>query len=721
MSVFCKTSGLLLYAFGLGLLLLWICKASAQDAPPATVVAQPGPAIDGWYTPKFWSTIDGRPVEESWRFTDGMIELTEPRGGQGSLVSLPLPEHFELSFEWMIQPGANNGLKYRVRAFADRWLGIEYQMIDEPIPLEVASEGSTASIYDLVAPKLDKALNPPSTWNQARIVAQGERLEHYLNGQLVASAILHGPQWQALVARSKFYGLPDFGLPRPGDRIMLTDHGGLAAYRNFQFTSLALPKDDEATTETIAAPQLGNGMRNSWADQHSIVWWTRTTAQAEMITDGPKFLEIPREQERQWESGLNAEQLLAVQLPDGTRLDQMQGACPGAPGEVRLTYFPEKKRALSRSTEWSRTRAEEDFTCQWKLEGLMPGTIYVAIVEARPPDQTEITAVLRGGFQTAPEQDQPTPQTFCMTTCHDYIRRDDELGHRIYPSMQQLSPDWMIHAGDVEYYDKPNPWAWTIDLMRFKWARLFSLPKLRDFYANHTSYFIKDDHDTLKNDCWSGQSYGAVSFEQGVQLFNQEQFPSRAPRYTTVRWGRDLQFWILEGRDYRSPNTMEDGPDKTILGKEQKAWLLDSVRASSATFKLVFSPTPVVGPDRDKKSDNHANETFEHEGLELRDALSAVEGLIVFCGDRHWQYASVDPQTGLWEFGCGPGSERHELGWREGDVRPEHRFLRVQGGFLSGQLTYADGEAQPYLLIRHHTVDGEEVSRFEFPSARELK
>jgi alkaline phosphatase D len=467
---------------------------------------------------------------------------------------------------------------------------------------------------------------------------------------------------------------------------------------------------------TPESPQLGNGMRNSWAEQHSIVFWTRTTARAEMVTDGPEFLQLEREQVRQWENHPDEKLLLDVQLPDGAELSRMKGACPGIPGEVRITWFPENEQTLSQSTDWTVTKADDDYTCQWTLRELSAGTRYIAVVEARPVGSSQVTAVLRGRFQTAPMADQPVPQTFCMTTCHDYIRRDAESGHRIYPAMTKLAPDWMIHAGDVEYYDKPNPWALTVDLMRFKWARLFSLPGLREFYSGHTSYFIKDDHDTLKNDCWSGQSYGAVSFEQGVHLFNHEQFPSRTPRYMTVRWGRDVQFWILEGRDFRSPNTMKDGPEKTILGNEQKQWLLETVRASTATYKLVFSPTPVVGPDREKKSDNHANQTFEYEGLQLRDALSAVDGLIVFCGDRHWQYASVDSETGLWEFGCGPGSEHHESGWQEGDVRPEHRFLRVQGGFLSGQLTYTSPDGLPSLLIRHHTVDGEEVSRFRFPA-----
>jgi alkaline phosphatase D len=258
----------------------------------------------------------------------------------------------------------------------------------------------------------------------------------------------------------------------------------------------------------------------------------------------------------------------------------------------------------------------------------------------------------------------------------------------------------------------------TIELMRFKWARIFSLPANRDFYQRTSSYFLKDDHDTLKNDCWVGQTYGAVSFEQGVKLFNEEQFPSHTPRYKTVRWGHDLQVWFLEGRDYRSPNNMPDGPEKTILGDEQKQWLFSTLEESDATFKLIFSPTPIVGPDRTNKKDNHANTVFAHEGEELRDALSKLEGAIVFCGDRHWQYASVDDETGLWEFGCGPGSEEHGLGWKKGDERPVHRFLRVAGGFLTGELTYPSGDGrakEPRLTLRHRKVSGEQVSEFVFP------
>lgn len=467
-------------------------------------------------------------------------------------------------------------------------------------------------------------------------------------------------------------------------------------------------------------PYLGNATRNGWADQRSIVIWTRTTQNAEMNTDGPNFKSVPDSLESEIRQSGDATRYVTDQMTTPMNLEQMLGACPGAAGEVRLSYHPLGQTSKINSTNWLTTKGESDFTAQWKIEGLQPGTEYQTTVEARPIGSESITATSHGRFKTAPQDEQPADVRFCMTTCHDFLRRDDGvIGHKIYPSMTALDPDFVVHAGDIEYYDKAEPWAWTKELMRFKWARIFSMPRNREFYASHTSYFIKDDHDTLKNDSWPGQVYGNVTFEEGVDLFNMEQFPSRDPRYHTISWGKDLQIWLLEGRDYRSPNNMPDGPQKSILGPEQKAWLKQTLLDSTATFKLVFSPTPIVGPDRDNKKDNHANAVFTHEGNELRTFFSSIDGIVLFCGDRHWQYASVDAETGLWEFGCGPGSEKHQLGWKKGDVRPVHRFLRVEGGFLSGQVTHGNGKAR--LTLRHHAVDGSEQSSFSFPVRKGLQ
>lgn len=663
-----------------------------------------------WTNPDFWQVADKNASSDGWEFVDGEIRLVQPQGGKGSLVSRPLPPNFELSFDWKIQSKTNTGLKYRVRKYGSKYYGIEYQIIDDS--KTASSKGSTAAIYDLAGPNVAKNLNPPGNWNTAKIVADGTVLKHYLNGDLVSEIATHGPSWDASLAVSKFWGLENFGQPLAGDRIMLTDHGGKAAYRNFRFAEIETPSKPIA--KSPSGPFLANGMRNSWADQTSIVLWTRTTRHKQMNKDGQRFRTLTTKEASKLSLSTDAEQIHAAQLPKDATLDDMFGACPGQQGEVRLIYFPKLQRRILKSTPWKRTVASNDFTAQWQLNNLKPGTHYAAIVEARVSDGQPPTAVIRGGFETAPATDAKKNIKFCMTTCHDFFRRDNEFeGHKIYPAMTKIDPDFVVHAGDIEYYDKPDPWAMTLELMRFKWARIFSLTDNRQFYQKTTSYFLKDDHDTLRNDCSPGQKYGSVTFAQGVKLFNHEQFPTRNPRYQTVKWGKDLQVWFLEGRDFRSPNQLPDGPEKTILGKAQKEWLFTTLGASEAKFKLVFSPTPIVGPDRKNKKDNHANNIFAHEGEELRVRLSQHEGLIVLCGDRHWQYASYDKDSGLWEFGCGPGSEKHQLGWNPKDKRPVHQFLRVAGGFLSGEIRYTKKQAQ--LTLQHRKVNGDIASEFQFP------
>ncbi len=706
LNLICRCSGFVLLVCLFSNTSVWSAEESRLDNPAT------------WADPSFWKSLKPSGQIAGWEFQDGEVSLVRP-GGE-SILSKPVASDFELSFDWKIATKVNSGVKYRVRKHgapywnktyqgAGYW-GIEYQIYDEKPNTDALH--ATGAIYDLATAAPDRKVLPPGTWNTAKIVADGSTVKHFLNDSLVASITTEGPEWERTIALSKFAGFKDFGQSSTKSCIMLTDHGGKVSYRNFRFVTL--PQKSQAPGKR-AGPFLADGMRNSWADQTSIGIWTRTTQFSEMNSGGKKFQPISNKQVKELEETADAVQFLTAQLPAGASLDDMIGACPGAAGEVRLTYFPEKRRAAKKqTTQWRKTTAAEDFTAQWHLNDLSPGTRYVTVLEVRSPGGQETTAVLRGGFETAPAKKLRKSLSFCMTTCHDFIRTDNGLqGHKMYPSLEKINPSFLVHAGDIEYYDKPEPWALTVELMRFKWGRIFSLPDNRSFYKNHTTYFLKDDHDTLKNDCWPGQRYGSVTFEEGVRLFNEEQFPSRTPRYQTVQWGKDLQVWFLEGRDFRSPNTMADGPEKTILGAEQKAWLFKTLDASTATFKLIFSPTPIVGPDRSGKKDNHANTIFANEGEQLRQKFSSVDGAIVLCGDRHWQYASVDEETGLWEFGCGPGSEKHQLGWKKGDERSSHRFLRVAGGFLSGHLE-SKGKLSE-LTMHHRTVDGDVVSTFRFP------
>lgn len=447
-----------------------------------------------------------------------------------------------------------------------------------------------------------------------------------------------------------------------------------------------------AVAATRADVHFGNGIKIGEVDSTSAIVWVRLTDAPVRRADGTPFKDGDEK------------------VPEGLTLRDMKDSLMGAAGSVWLGYQPGNEGEIIKLPTQA-VDPKSDFTAQFRLTGLKPDTAHKLYARGLRPDG-KMTAMLVGGFTTAPLPTEAAPVRFTVVTCHDFPRRDDgDRGHLIYPAMEKLNPHFLVHAGDIEYYDKPGPWAMNAELARYKWNRLYSLPNQRSFHAKHASYFMKDDHDTLKNDCWPGQTYGDLTWEQGLAIFR-EQFPMGEKPYRTVRWGKDLQVWMTEGRDFRSPNNMPDGPEKTILGAEQKKWLFDTMRASDATFRILISPTPILGPDRGGKNDNHANKGFTHEGDEIRAFLATLPSAHVICGDRHWQYVSRDEKTGLTEFSCGAGADAHAEGFSMEMRKPEHRFLRIKGGFLSVNVDRAEG--LPRISFRHHDVLGNVVHEENF-------
>lgn len=465
-----------------------------------------------------------------------------------------------------------------------------------------------------------------------------------------------------------------------------------------------LPKTD--------GPYFGNGFHNGWADQSSIVIWTRLTKSPEGNMDGEQFLIPTSEEHKVLDRNANAEDIYSSQIPEGFHLNEMDGACPGAPGEVKLTYSPVGNADQLIESGWLRVDDKKNFTTQWKLENLSPNTPYQVKIEARPNSSSAISDQIEGEFLTPPAASTEKDIDFCIVTCHDYWRRDSTAGHKIYDAMLKMAPDFYVHTGDIEYYDKPEPYAMTEEIMRFKWDRLFALPLQRKFWTEVTTYYMKDDHDALRNDAWPGMSYGTVSWERGLEIFDKEQFPSNEKPYKTICWGKDLQIWITEGRNYRSVNTDPDGPEKTIWGKEQKEWVFKTMEESDATYKILITPDPILGPDRDNKKDNYSNTNWKYEGDEIRAFINKHDNIFICNGDRHWQYVSHVEKTNLWEFSCGAGSDSHAGGWSQEEVRPEHRFLRVEGGFLKGSVSRT--KDQVLLTFTHYDVDGNVVHTEEF-------
>lgn len=196
-----------------------------------------------------WMMPDGSDASQHWEIHDGMIHLKEP-GNQANILTKKLYGDFDLRFEWKIAPGGNSGIKYRVQKYGKRDLGLEYQLYDDVFHAEkLRPKNGTGSIYDLIPP--DPAvtrLKPVGEFNQSRILVQGNRIQHWLNGYQIVDATVGSPAWDRAVAASKFADKEQFGENHLG-RIMLTDHNSQIWFRNLELTSLETP-----TVQTKTCP-----------------------------------------------------------------------------------------------------------------------------------------------------------------------------------------------------------------------------------------------------------------------------------------------------------------------------------------------------------------------------------------------------------------------------------------------------------------------------------
>ncbi|MEM7813123.1 MAG: alkaline phosphatase D family protein [Planctomycetota bacterium] len=368
------------------------------------------------------------------------------------------------------------------------------------------------------------------------------------------------------------------------------------------------------------------------------------------------------------------------------------GDVPGATGVVAFDVAASADFADATRTPFRPATADRDFLVRARLDRLDPDTIY----HVRPvfgPTPEDATPGPPGRFRTAPAADADVPVRFAMGSCMHYFKfmhgktakasgpvtatdEDKRLGYPSFAALRDARPRFFVGAGDIVYYDHGPPKGEDRATMRRKWHEQFRFPRLTAFFAVTPAYWLKDDHDFRYNDADlrgtrpPGPTLGSSVFLEQLPLAAQD--AADVTSYRTRRHGKHLQLWFLEGRDHRSPNKMPDGPDKSIWGVDQRDWLFETLAASDATWKLVVSPTPMVGPDDKRKTDNHTNlGGFRYEAElffnYLKDA--EIENVALLCGDRHWQYHSVHA-TGVHEFAVGSlNDENSRRGRKPGDPK----------------------------------------------------
>ena len=172
---------------------------------------------------------------QGWSVANAAI-VHAANGGGGDLVTEEEFGDFDFRFEWRVADKANSGVIWRVLETEEQsyMTGPEYQVLDD-LGRKPDPRHGAGALYDLV-PNTGAPVRSAGSWNEGRIVIQGGRVQHWLNGQKLVDVPCEGAEWDAMVAGSKFRSWL-FGRAKKG-RIALQDHGDAVAFRSIRIKTL---------------------------------------------------------------------------------------------------------------------------------------------------------------------------------------------------------------------------------------------------------------------------------------------------------------------------------------------------------------------------------------------------------------------------------------------------------------------------------------------------
>lgn len=238
-----------------------------------------------------------------------------------------------------------------------------------------------------------------------------------------------------------------------------------------------------------------------------------------------------------------------------------------------------------------------------------------------------------------------------------------------YADMLDQDPDFVLFVGDYIYESTPSATGvrrhegtgepYSLVQYRNRYAQYRTDPDLAAMHANAPWVVTFDDHE-VDND-FAGeipqdpdkQPHDAfvARLTAGYQAFY-EHMPVRASAipngphiqmYRRLEFGRLARLSVLDTRQYRSDQvkTQEAAQDPalTMLGAEQKQWLVDGLRHSPARWNMIGSQIMMAETDlkvgEGKLWYYDAWDGYQVERNALMQELKQVRNPVVFTGDRH--------------------------------------------------------------------------------------
>jgi alkaline phosphatase D len=290
-----------------------------------------------------------------------------------------------------------------------------------------------------------------------------------------------------------------------------------------------------------------------------------------------------------------------------------------------------------------------------------------------------------GLTRTAPSvKSWGTPLTMAVASCAQY----EHGWFSAYRRLAEEQPNVVLFLGDYIYEyeadsyvspagsnvrDHMGPETLTLANYRQRHAQYKADPDLQAAHAVAPWIVTWDDHEVENN-------YAGLVAEAQVPVPTLEEFTARRAAayqayyenmplragarptgadmqlYRRLTWGRLANLHVLDTRQFRDDQPGGDtfptsGPERderqrTIMGAEQEAWLLDGLERSDATWDVIGQQVMfhehdyVPGLDRGFNPDSWDGYTADRQRLLDEFAERGVENPIVLSGDVHKHYAA---------------------------------------------------------------------------------
>lgn len=303
------------------------------------------------------------------------------------------------------------------------------------------------------------------------------------------------------------------------------------------------------------------------------------------------------------------------------RLSPAEG---GTEARLLVSRGPERGRVVATD------RADRFGIVRLRATGLPAGTAHRWQVEvAGHPD----VGRGRGRFQTAP--DGPATFTLAVGAC----ARTGSDG-AVYDAIRAADPLLYLVTGDLHYANidatDPGPFVHAF-------GRVLTSPAQAALARQVPVDYVWDDHDYGPNDADASAPSRDAARTAYRSAVPHPPLPSEGPIFHASTVGR-VRIVVTDTRSERT--------ERSMLGDEQLAWLLDELAAADRYGAVVWvNPDPWIAPDDTGRDDWGG---YADERRTIADAVAAhdVDNLVMVAGDAHM--VAIDDGTGS-DYATGGG------------------------------------------------------------------